>query len=145
MELVYRQSVCEQTHTQSSRMSMKKISETFRHSHDPFFWSQSSTSCLMEMTMAAVQSDLWDVIMYDGSGGGVGRMRLTIRRGGSGGGGSGRGVDWVSRVVAAWLLLQSHTIHLTSNTCFSKNLKTITHIWLFLRWCFTCYERRKVT
>ena len=66
--------------------------------------------------------------MYDGSGGGVGRMRLTIRRGGSGGGGSGGGVDWVSRVAAARLLLQSHTIHLTSNTCFSKNLKTITHI-----------------
>lgn len=66
--------------------------------------------------------------MYDRGGGGVGRMRLTIRRAGSGGGGSGGGVDWVSRVVAAWLLLQSHTIQLTSNTCFSKNLKRITHI-----------------
>ena len=68
--------------------------------------------------------------MYDRCGGGVGRMQLTIRRGGGGGGGAGAGgggVDWVSRVVAACLLLQSCTIYLACNACFSKNLKTITH------------------
>ena len=66
--------------------------------------------------MAVVQSDLRDVVMYDGCGGGIDRMGLTISRGGGGGGG---GIDWVNEVAAGRLWLQGHAIHLACYACFS--------------------------